>query len=132
MATSVIHKSLQKSIEMPRSTVRQTLKMHGFIQSYDGSARMAKVRVWHTVSGHERRRMEARKTTEITGRFPPLSQPLGKILRKYSFSCIFLVLFPVIFFHSHEPAVILKTQTRVLCDGACVCVCVLIWYFWGP
>jgi len=41
---------------------------------------------------------------------PPLSQPLGEVFWEYSFGGIFFLFPPVILRHSHQPAIILKTQ----------------------
>lgn len=41
----------------------------------------------------------------------PFSQPFGEVFRKYSFSEIFFVLLPFLLLYSHQPTVILKTQT---------------------
>lgn len=42
---------------------------------------------------------------------PLLSQPLGKVFREYSFSGIFFALLPVMLLYSHQPTIILNTQT---------------------
>lgn len=57
-----------------------------------------------------KRKRDIKKETGMASH-PPHSQPLGEVFGEYSFSGIFFVLLPVVLLDSHQPAIILNTET---------------------